>query len=151
MEVSFMTNALNFFAPKDLFNFGTMPIFRSWFDDLIPEHFTNSPKVNVKETDKAYEIEIANPGFGKEDTKIEVKDGSLYVSMTSQSEEGENDRNKYHVRQWSKSSYEESWYLPENVIEDQISAKHTDGVLTITLPKKEVQKSQEDPKIINIE
>jgi HSP20 family protein len=71
--------------------------------------------------------------------------------MTSQSEEGENDGNKYHVRQWSKSSYEESWYLPENVVEDQISAKHTDGVLTITLPKKEVQKSQEDPKIINIE
>ena len=147
-----MTSALSFKNRDNLFGF--MPTFMSiWFDDfgMIPSNFTNSPKVNVKETDKAYEIEIANPGFGKEDTKIEVKDGSLYVSMTSQSEEGENDRNKYHVRQWSKSSYEESWYLPENVIEDQISAKHTDGVLTITLPKKEVQKSQEDPKIINIE
>ncbi len=147
-----MTNALSFKNRDNLFGF--MPTFMSnWFDDfgMIPSNFTNSPKVNVKETDKAYEIEIANPGFGKEDTKIEVKDGSLYVSMTSQSEEGENDGNKYHVRQWSKSSYEESWYLPENVIEDQISAKHTDGVLTITLPKKEVQKSHEDPKIINIE
>lgn len=147
-----MTNALSFKNHDNLFGF--MPTFMSnWFDDfrLIPSNFTNSPKVNVKETDKAYEIEIANPGFGKDETTIKVEHGVLHVSMTSQSEEGENDGNKYHVRQWSKSSYQESWCLPENVIEDEITAKHDNGVLTITLPKKEVDKSQEDPKIINIE
>ena len=143
-----MTNALDFFAPKDLFNF---PVFKSWFDDLIPEHFTNSPKVNVKETDKAYEIEIANPGFSKDETKIEVKDGVIYVQMTSESKEGENDGHKYHVKQWSKSSYQESWNLPENVIEDQISAKNNDGVLIITLPKKEVEPKHEESRTIKIE
>ena len=143
-----MTNALDFFAPKDLFNF---PVFKSWFDDLIPEHFTNSPKVNVKETDKAYEIEIANPGFGKDDTTIKIENGVLYVSMTSESKEGENDGHKYHVRQWSKSSYQESWNLPENVIEDQITAKNNDGVLTITLPKKEETKKEENIRTIKIE
>ena len=145
-----MTNALSFKNRDNLFGF--MPTFMSnWFDDfgLIPSNFTNSTKVNVKETDKAYEIEIANPGFGKEDTKIEVKDGTLYVSMDLETET--KDEDKYHVRQWKKSSYQESWYLPENVIEDEITAKHDNGVLTITLPKKEVTKSQEDPKIINIE
>jgi len=143
-----MTNALDFFAPKDLFNF---PVFKSWFDDLIPEHFTNSPKVNVKETDKAYEIEIANPGFSKDETNIKVENGVIYVSMTSESEEGENDGKKYHVKQWSKSSYQESWNLPENVIEDQITAKNNDGVLTITLPKKEETKKEENIRTIKIE
>jgi HSP20 family molecular chaperone IbpA len=65
-----MTNALDFFGTKDLFDFGFNPI-KTFFGDFVPANFTNSPKVNVKETDKAYEIEIANPGFGKDDTKIE--------------------------------------------------------------------------------
>ena len=133
-----MTNALDFFAPKDLFDFN--PI-KTFFGDFVPTNFTNSPKVNVKETDKAYEIEIANPGFTKDETNIKIEDNVIYVSMTSESKEGENDGHKYHVKQWSKSSYQESWSIPENVIQEQISAKNNDGVLTITLPKKE-----EDPK-----
>jgi len=133
-----MTNALDFFNSKNLFDF-TKP-FNEWFGDFWwPTTYANSPKVNVKETDKAYEIEIANPGFGKEDTKIDVKDGVIYVSMNLETETKDDD--KYHVHQWEKSSYNESWNIPDNVIEDQISAKHVNGVLQITLPKKEV-----DPK-----
>jgi len=134
-----MTNALDFFGTKDLFNFGKMPIFEAFDNLFVPSNFTNSPKINVKETDKAYEIEIANPGFSKEDTSIKVENHVIYVSMNQETETKDDD--KYHVRQWKKSSYSESWNLPENVIEDQITAKNVDGVLTITLPKKE-----EDPK-----
>jgi HSP20 family protein len=147
-----MTNALDFFTPKDLFDFGSMPVFKSFFGDFVPTNFTNSPKVNVKETDKAYEIEIANPGFSKDETKIEIADGIINVSMTSESKEGENDKNhKYHVKQWSKSSYQESWNIPENVIEEQITAKNNDGVLTITLPKKEEEPKKEITRTIEIE
>lgn len=145
-----MTNALDFFGTKDLFNFGEMPIFKSFFGDFVPSNFTNSPKVNVKETDKAYEIEIANPGFSKDETKIEVKDGIINVSMTSESKEGEG-TGKYHCKQWSKSSFTESWNLPSNVIEDQISAKNNDGVLTITLPKKEEEPKKDESRTITIE
>ena len=145
-----MTNALDFFKPSNLFSFGSQ-MFNNWFDNLSVDDFTNSPKVNVKETDKAYEIEIANPGFGKEDTKIEVKDGVIYVSMELETETKDDD--KYHVHQWKKSSYNESWNLPDNVIEDQISAKHVDGVLTITIPKKEVdpKKDETTARTITIE
>lgn len=146
-----MTNALDFFRPNSLFDFGNMPMFKTWFDDLIPNHFTNSPKVNVKETDKAYEIEIANPGFSKDETNIEIKDHVIYVSMTSESKEEESNEHKYHVKQWSKSSFEESWNLPENVIEEDISAKNNDGVLIITLPKKEETKSLNNQRTIKIE
>ena len=147
-----MTNALDFFAPKDLFDFGFNPI-KTFLGDFVPTNFTNSPKVNVKETDKAYEIEIANPGFSKDETNIKVENGIIYVSMTSESKEGqEDDQHKYHVKQWSKSSYQESWNLPENVIEDQITAKNNDGVLTITLPKKEEEpKKEENIRTIKIE
>ena len=144
-----MTNALDFFGAKDLFDFGFNPI-KTFFGDFVPANFTNSPKVNVKETDKAYEIEIANPGFGKDDTKIEIKNGIISVSMTNESQEGPEDE-KYHVQQWSKSSYNESWNIPENVIEEQISAKHDNGVLTITLPKKEVEQKQIESRTIKIE
>ncbi len=146
-----MTKALNFLNRKNFFDFGDMPIFKTWFDDFSPVNFTNSPKVNVKETDKAYEIEIANPGFGKDETKIEIKDHCIYVSMISESKEEENDGDKYHVRQWSKASYSESWSIPENVIEDQIKAKNNDGVLTITLPKKEDLPTHLDSRTIEIE
>ena len=147
-----MANALDFFGAKDLFDFGFNPV-KTFFGDFVPSNFTNSPKVNVKETDKAYEIEIANPGFSKDETNIKVENGIIYVSMTSESKEGqEDDQHKYHVKQWSKSSYQESWNLPENVIEDQITAKNNDGVLTITLPKKEEEpKKEENIRTIKIE
>lgn len=144
-----MTNALDFFGTKDLFNFGEMPIFKAFDNLFVPSNFTNSPKVNVKETDKAYEIEIANPGFGKEDTKIEVKDGVIYVSMEVETETKNDD--KYHVHQWEKSSYNESWNIPSNVIADNITAKHDNGVLTITLPKVEEEEKTNNSRTITIE
>lgn len=144
-----MTNALDFFGTKDLFNFGEMPIFKAFDNLFVPSNFTNSPKVNVKETDKAYEIEIANPGFGKEDTKIEVKDGVIYVSMELETETKNDD--KYHVHQWEKSSYNESWNIPSNVIADNITAKHDNGVLTITLPKVEEEEKTNNSRTITIE
>jgi HSP20 family protein len=147
-----MTNALSFKNRDNLFGF--MPTFMSnWFDDfgMIPSNFTNSPKVNVKETDKAYEIEIANPGFTKDETKIKIEDGVLYVSMISESKEDKEDDQKYHVHQWSKSTYHESWNLPENVIEEQINAKNNDGVLVITLPKKEEEIKKVESRTIEIE
>lgn len=142
-----MTNALDFFNRKNLLDYMS-----DWFGDLkmIPLNFTNSPKVNVKETDKAYEIEIANPGFSKDETKIEVKDGIIYVSMTSENKD-EDENSKYHCKQWSKSSYKESWNLPDNVIEDQISAKNNNGVLIITLPKNGKEQKKEETRSITIE
>ena len=142
-----MTNALDFFNRKNLLDYMS-----DWFGDLkmIPLNFTNSPKVNVKETDKAYEIEITNPGFSKDETKIEVKDGIIYVSMTSENND-EDENSKYHCKQWSKSSYKESWNLPDNVIEDQISAKNNDGVLIITLPKNGKEQKKEETRSITIE
>ena len=145
-----MTNALNFFGTNDLFDWNFNKTIKTFFGDFVPTNFTNSPKVNVKETDKAYEIEIANPGFSKDETQIKIENGTLYVSMTSEDKQGEGTE-KYHCKQWSKSSFQESWYIPENVIVEDISAKNNDGVLTITLPKKEEEPKKEESRTITIE
>lgn len=143
-----MKNAfLDFYHSNDLFNlldfnFGTFPIFKT------SKLFTNinSPKVNIKETDEAYIIEIANPGITKDQTEVKVEDNVIYVSMTSEDKQGEGTE-KYHCKQWSKSSYQESWNLPENVNQEKISAKNVDGVLVITLPKIEIKQKKDVKKI----
>ena len=147
-----MTKALNVFEPSSLFDFGRMPIFKTFFNNLVSDDFTDSPKVNVKETDKAYEIEIANPGMTKNDVHVTVENGVLFVKVDMETSDDNEDEHKYHVRQWSKSSYEESWNLPENIIEDNISAKTLDGVLVITLPKKEIEaKKSSNIRTIDVE
>ena len=70
--------------------------------------------------------------------------------MTSENKD-EDENSKYHCKQWSKSSYKESWNLPDNVIEDQISAKNNDGVLIITLPKNGKEQKKEETRSITIE
>lgn len=141
-----MKNALTLFGTKK-FNSLVDQLFG---DNFLTMDFTDSPKVNIKETDKAYEIEIASPGFDKENTNVEILNGVLSVTINSESDNAENDT-KYHVREWSKSSFSESWNIPDDVIEDEIVANSKNGVLMITLPKKAKIETFEKPKSIKID
>lgn len=134
---------IDFWSPLSFFD-------DDWFDfnktALSTITTKSAPKVNVKENDKNFTIEIANPGFNKDDTNIKIKNGVISVEMSSESSNETSENEKFHCKQWSKSSFVKSWTLPENVAVDAITAKHTDGVLTITLPK-----TKEAVKTINVE
>lgn len=134
---------IDFWSPLSFFD-------DDWFDfnktALSTITTKSAPKVNVKENDKNFTIEIANPGFNKDDTNIKIKNGVISVEMSSESSNENSENEKFHCKQWSKSSFVKSWTLPENVAVDAITAKHTDGVLTITLPK-----TKEAVKTINVE
>ncbi|MEY3398634.1 MAG: hypothetical protein RL220_1228 [Bacteroidota bacterium] len=94
----------------------------------------NMPAVNVKETEKTFEIEFAVPGYDKGDFRLNVKDNTLTVSCeknVSAHETGE----KYSRREWSYSSFSRSFRLPEVVNANAIEADYTNGVLRVTLPK----------------
>ena len=138
-----MNNMIDFWSPLSFFD-------DDWFDfnktALSTITTKSAPKVNVKENDKNFTIEIANPGFNKDDTNIKIKNGVISVEMSSESSNEKSENEKFHCKQWSKSSFVKSWTLPENVAVDAITAKHTDGVLTITLPK-----TKEAVKTINVE
>ena len=125
-----------------------MPIMRSnsWiptaFNDLfntefLPKVSATAPAINVKESDKAYTVELAAPGMKKEDFNVHINDdGNLVVKMESKNEAKEEDKTtRYLRREFSYSKFEQTLILPDDVKKDAISAKVENGVLTVELPK----------------
>lgn len=94
------------------------------------------PPVNIKETESAYEVELSAPGKKKEDFNIEVDNDLLTISSEFKSESN-TEEGKYTRREFSFSSFKRSFTLPETVKEDEIKAGYENGILKITLPKKE--------------
>ncbi|HPR01827.1 MAG TPA: Hsp20/alpha crystallin family protein [Saprospiraceae bacterium] len=107
--------------------------FRDDFWPTVPERF-EVPAVNIAETDKAYNIEVAAPGMKKADFHIEVEAGNLVVSAEVKHEE-EKKEDHYTRKEFNYTSFKRSFWLPENVKEDAIKANYKEGVLYVTLPK----------------
>lgn len=95
---------------------------------------TSLPAVNIKETDDDFMIEVAAPGMKKEDFSINYDNGRLVISSEKQEEASEN----YSRREFSYQSFCRSFEVADNIIDNQkIKAKYADGILYITLPKRE--------------
>jgi HSP20 family protein len=118
----------------------------SWLSDFFDnEKFFDSdllrnrmlPAVNVKETEKNYEIEVAAPGRSKKDFKISAENGVLTIS-SEQKEEKEEKQKDYTRREFSYSSFSRSFTLPENANEDEVKANYADGILKLEVAKKVV-------------
>ncbi|MEI5579364.1 Hsp20/alpha crystallin family protein, partial [Streptomyces brasiliscabiei] len=86
------------------------------------------PAVNVSETDKNYEIEVAAPGMKKDDFKVKVENGAIHISAERKEEKEEKQKN-YTRQEYSYNSFSRSFTLPEDVKEDDIKAQYEDGVL----------------------
>lgn len=126
--------------------------FPSLFDDLFlndrldgwnPQR-SQVPAANIKETETDFKVELAAPGFKKEDFKISVEEDVLTISSeTKQTTETKDENERYTRREFSYSSFTRSFTLPEEVKQDEITAEYNDGVLSISVPKdKEVQLAQ---------
>lgn len=122
--------------------------FPSLFDDFLTREvfdrglgtYSNGftlPKVNVKETGDDYQIEVAAPGFKKDDFKIELNNNVLTISSESKDEKEENNDN-YSRKEFHYSNFSRSFTLPEGLVNgDKIEAKYNDGILSIVVPKRE--------------
>ena len=95
------------------------------------------PAVNVKETEKNFEIEVAAPGLNKKDFKITVDNGVLTIS-SEKKEEKEQKEKDYTRKEFSYSSFSRSFSLPENVNEDAVQANYEDGLLKLSVAKKTI-------------
>ncbi|MCE3227552.1 MAG: molecular chaperone Hsp20 [Bacteroidetes bacterium] len=110
-------------------------------DDDFWNSGVNTPPANISETDKEYQLELSVPGVKRDDIKIDVEDGMITVS--SEKEEESKDENKgYKRREFSYSSFSRSFQLPDNIDENNINAKYEDGMLCLTIPKKETAVSK---------
>ncbi|HDS07766.1 MAG TPA: Hsp20/alpha crystallin family protein [Bacteroides sp.] len=101
---------------------------------------TNStmPAVNVKENDNEYSIEVAAPGLSKKDFKVNYENGRLTISSEKKDEREEKDGDRITRREFSYRSFQRSFTVPEEVVDaEKIDAKYTDGILHLTLPKRE--------------
>lgn len=113
-------------------------VFNDLFDtDYLPKVNATAPAINVKESDKAYTVELAAPGMKKEDFNVHINDeGNLVIKMEQKQEHKEEDKNtRYLRREFSYSKFEQTLILPDDVKKEDISAKVENGVLTVGLPK----------------
>ena len=102
---------------------------------------TYKPAANVSEDENKYSIELALPGFSKEEVSIKFEEEILTVTAGRQPKEDVKGP-KYTWNEFGfKSKYERSFQLPETIDADNISATFENGILNISLPKKEVQPS----------
>ena len=130
----------------------------NWFDDnffntpVMAQTTTTAPAVNVKEDNKQYVIEVAVPGLKKEQVNMSIdKDGYLTLSIENKNEQkDENKKEHYLRREFSYTSYRQSYALPDNVNADKIEANVADGVLKVVLPKVEKKEEKEDVKHIEV-
>ncbi|MBO7133592.1 MAG: Hsp20/alpha crystallin family protein [Bacteroidales bacterium] len=124
----------------------------SIFEDFFSDDFLGvpvsrqfaTPAVNIKETEKDYDIQIAAPGMTKDDFKLNINENNeLVISLEkNENKEEKNDKNEKNGtwlrREFSYASYSQSFVIPEDVEVEKIAAKMEHGVLNIQLPKKEV-------------
>ena len=114
--------------------------------DLFPRFFDaenrqSLPAVNIIESKDDYRIEVAAPGLNKEDFKVNLENNVLTVSSEKEENQESNEK-KVMRREFSYYSFSRSFTLPQTINSDKIMASHKDGILTITIPKKEEAKEK---------
>jgi HSP20 family protein len=119
------------------------PNLSAWMEDFFADNGggfkpaikgVSIPAINVMEGKNEFKLDVAAPGFRKEDFKIEVNNGFMTISGETKMEKEDKDE-MFTRREFSFNTFTRSFTLPENAKTDLISAKYTDGILHITLPK----------------
>ena len=123
----------NEFFDRDLFDRANMAVDNS-----------TMPAVNIKETKDDYQVEVAAPGMKKDDFTIELDNNLLVISSEKEEKKEENEKGEFTRREFSYQSFKRSFTLPKTIEDGKIKATYKEGVLSISLPKKE--EAKEKPK-----
>ena len=94
------------------------------------------PRIDISETDSAYHLEIEIPGIDRKDIDIRSENNILTITGKKESSSDHKERN-YYAQERFYGTFKRSITLPSNIAEDDIDANFKDGVLEITIPKKE--------------
>lgn len=139
-NASGVPNLFDDFFNRELFN---------WGNNNFSSTSTTVPSVNIKENADAYEVQVAAPGMEKDDFEIKL-DGNLLTISSSKEESNETGEGNFTRREFSYQSFQRSFELPKEVIDQEnIQAKYENGLLMLTIPKKDEVK-QKPPRLINI-
>ena len=124
-------------------------------DDFFRDDFfdrkerLNLMKTDIREDDKSYLLEVDLPGYGKDDIKIDITDG--YLTINAKVEKEDNDENKNYVRRERfTGEVSRSFYVGEEIKEDEVKASFKNGILTLEVPKLSLEDKKKDKKYIEI-
>ncbi len=121
---------------------------KDWIDSVFSDRpGISTPAVNVKETNDDFMIEVAAPGLDKKDFKVDVDNNMLTISSEKEFKNEEKEDGRYMRREFSYTSFSRSFSLPDAVDGEKINAKHKDGILMITIPKKDEAKRKPPTQI----
>ena len=109
-----------------------------WFDreTVFPGRMLTMPAVNITESNSQFELSFAVPGMSKNDFDVHIDGNMLTVSCEKESKK-EEEEDTFTRKEFNYSSFSRSFSLPEEVSKDEIQASYTNGVLKLSLPKKE--------------
>ena len=133
--------------------------FPTLFNDLFDFNWNGNyavnaaPQMNIKENKASYEMEFSVPGLTKDDLNISIdKEDNLVVEMTKKTEkEDKGNKDEHYLRhEFTSSQFKEIMALPDNIYNDKIDAKVENGILKISLPKREIEAAQPSIKQIEI-
>ena len=133
-----------------------MPELENLFNNVFKNNFfereeelTTLPSVNVKETEDGFVLEVAAPGYEKENFDIEVENGIMTISATTEDKKEEKEEN-YTKREFNYTSFHRSFRLPEDTVDEStIKASYKNGILEVFIGKKEEVKPK-PPKTIKV-
>lgn len=114
-----------------------------WADRNMSAIGVNLPSVNLKETDTKLEIELAAPGLKKEDFKIEVDNNMLIISAEKEEKKESSKKDDYVRKEFNYQSFYRSFNLPDYADENKIEAAYKDGILNVTIGKKNSPRKKE--------
>ena len=120
---------------------------------LYGRHAKNMMKTDIKELEGGYELEIDLPGFTKDEVSAELKDGYLTISAAKglDKDEQEKETGKYIRRERYAGACQRSFYVGEDITEQDIKAEFKHGMLKLFVPKKEAKPAVETKKYVTIE
>jgi HSP20 family protein len=128
------------FVGRELFN---------WGNTNYSSTQTTIPMVNIKESAENFEVEVAAPGMSKKDFKIQLDNNLLTISSQKESDE-QTQQEGHSRREFSYQSFQRSFLLPKDVVgHDGILASYDNGLLRLTIPKREEAK-QKGPRFIEV-
>lgn len=112
----------------------------NWNSNNYTETNSTLPAVNIRENNESYGIEVAAPGFDKNDFQISLDNDLLTISSEKVANNETTEDERFTRKEFSYQSFKRTFTLPELVEEDKITAKYENGILKIAIPKKEEAK-----------
>ena len=119
-------------------------------DDFFKGEKNMLMKTDIKETDNSYVLDIDLPGYNKEDIKVDVTDGYLTINAKTSKENKDEEKGKFVRRERFTGEVSRSFYVGEDIKEDEIKASFKNGILNLEVPKVSPEEKKPEKKYIEI-